>query len=246
MTYYPPRYLFRRYEIVKRIQPASSFLEIGAGNLKLSQELLRFFHNGTLIDYNEKTNTLFKELPPLSRNRLNLIISDFMSHNFQNTFDCIVACEVLEHVRKHNEFVQKMYQLLNKNGQLILSVPSRKKYWSKHDEIVGHLRRYEKEDIIKLLRGDKFTNMEIISYGFPFVNMLRWASILLAKYYYIEKKQWSQKKQSQESGIVQAGKFADILGLVVNKYTCFPFCLFSSFFNKLDLSNGYVISANKA
>jgi len=246
MTYYPPRYLFRRYEIVKRVQPASSFLEIGAGNLKLSQELLRFFHNGTLIDYNEKTNILFQELPPLFRTRLNLIISDFLSHHFQNTFDCVVACEVLEHVPQHHKFVQKMYQLLNKNGQLILSVPSRKKYWSTHDEIVGHLRRYEKEEIIELLGGNKFTNIEIISYGFPFVNIFRLASILLAKFNYNEKKQWTQEKQSQESGIIQAGELANLIGILVNKYTFFPLCLFSTLFNKFDLSNGYIITANKA
>jgi len=245
MTYYPPRYLFRRHEIVKRIQPASSFLEIGAGNLKLSQELLRFFHKGTLIDYNEKTNTLFQYLPPSSRTRLNLIISDFLDYKFQDTFDCIVACEVLEHVPQHHKFVQKMYQLLNKNGQLILSVPSRKKYWSKHDEIVGHLRRYEKDDIIKLLRGVKFTDMEIISYGFPFVNILRWASILLAKYNYNAKKQWTQEKQSQESGIIQAGELANLFGILVNKYTILPFCLISTMFNKFDLSNGYVITVVK-
>jgi len=245
MTYYPPRYLFRRHEIVKRVQPAASFLEIGAGNLKLSRELLRFFHNGTLIDYNEKTNTLFQLLPPSSRNRLKLIISDFMSHNFQNTFDCVVACEVLEHVPQYQDFTQKMYQLLNKNGQLILSVPSRKKYWSTHDEIVGHLRRYEKKEIINLLRDNKFTNIEVISYGFPFVNILRWVSILLAKYNYREKKLWSQKKQSQESGIIDAGIIANITGILVNKYTCYPFCEFSTLFNKLDLSNGYLITAYK-
>jgi SAM-dependent methyltransferase len=245
MTYYPPRYLFRRHEIVKRVRPATSFLEIGAGNLKLSQELLRFFHNGTLIDYNEKTNTLFQDLPPSSRNRMNLIISDFLDYNFQDTFDCIVACEVLEHVPQHHEFVQKMYQLLNKNGQLILSVPSRKKYWSKHDEIVGHLRRYEKEELLELLRDNKFTNFEIISYGFPFVNILRWASILLAKYNYSEKKQWTQEKQSQESGIIQVIELADLFGILVNKYTIFPLCLFSTVFNKFDLSNGYVITAVK-
>lgn len=245
MTYYPPRYLFRRHEVVKRIRPASSFLEIGPGNLNLSRELLLFFHNGTLIDYNEKTETLFQKLPQSTRNRLKLIISDFSSHDFQSKFDCIIACEVLEHVQHDQEFVHAMSKLLNNNGQLILSVPSRKKYWSTHDEIVGHLRRYEKNEIIELLNVNKFSNIEIISYGFPYVNILRWVSILLAKYNYSEKIQWSQEKQSQESGIIQNGSLTDLIGILVNKYTCFPFCLFSTFFNKLDLSNGYVITAYK-
>jgi SAM-dependent methyltransferase len=246
MTYYPPRYLFRRHEIVKIVRPAKSFLEIGAGSLKLSLELLRFFHNGTLIDYNKNTNTLFQGLPPSSRTRLNLIISDFLDYNFQDTFDCIVACEVLEHVPQHLEFIQKMFQLLSKNGQLVLSVPARKKYWSLDDEVVGHIRRYEKEEIMELLHENKFTNIEIISYGFPFVNIFRRLCILWAKFYYDEKKQWNQEKQSQESGIIQTGRLANLTGILVNKYTFYPLCEFSTLFNKLDLSNGYLIAAYKA
>jgi len=145
MTYYPPRYLFRRYEILHMIRPGHNFLEIGAGNLKLSQDLLRLFNTGTLIDYNLETQALYDKLDVSLRQRSQLIIADFLSLALPRQYDCVIACEVLEHVQDDEVFVQKAYRLLCDQGQLILSVPSRMKFWSLHDEIVGHLRRYEKE-----------------------------------------------------------------------------------------------------
>ena len=245
MTYYPPRYLFRRYEILHMIRPGHNFLEIGAGNLKLSQDLLRLFDKGTLIDYNVETQSLYDKLDVSLRERSQLIISDFLSSVLPWQYDCVIACEVLEHVQDDEAFVQKAYRLLHDQGQLILSVPSRMKFWSLHDEIVGHLRRYEKNDIIHLLKKNKFRNISIVSYGYPFVNILRWATICLATYHYREKKQWSQEKQSQESAIVRTGGMADLAGILVNRYSIYPLCVFASLFNKLDLSNGYIITAGK-
>ncbi len=245
MTYYPPRYLFRRYEILRMIRPGHNFLEIGAGNLKLSQDLLRLFNKGTLIDYNVETQSLYDKLDVSLRQRSQLIIADFLSLALPRQYDCVIACEVLEHVQDDEVFVQKAYRLLCDQGQLILSVPSRMKFWSLHDEIVGHLRRYEKEDIIRLLRKNKFRNINIVSYGYPFVNILRWASICMATYHYREKKQWSQKKQSQKSAIVRTGGMADLLGILVNQHSTYPLCILASLFNKFDLSNGYIITAGK-
>ncbi len=245
MTYYPPRYLFRRYEILHMIRPGHNFLEIGAGNLKLSQNLSRLFYKGTLVDYNVETQSLYDKLDVSLHERLELIISDFSSLALPRQYDCVIACEVLEHVQDDEAFVRKAYRLLRDQGQLVLSVPSRMKFWSRHDEIVGHLRRYEKNDLIQLLTKNKFRNINIVSYGYPFVNLLRWASICLATYHYREKKQWSQKKQSQKSGIVQTGGLADLLGILVNQYSTYPLCAFASLFNKFDLSNGYIITAGK-
>ncbi len=99
IPYYPPRYLFRRHEILKGIKPGQNFLEIGAGNLLLSQELLQFFQNGTLVDYNKQTQILFNKLNVSVQERLQLIISDFLPTVLDQKYDCIVACEVMEHVR---------------------------------------------------------------------------------------------------------------------------------------------------
>lgn len=161
-------------------------MEIGPGNLSLAQDLLSKFSRGTLIDFNStEVEQIFNELKEHRKQRLKLIIADFSEYNQFNTkYDCVVACEVLEHIEIDGAFLQKTNKLLVDGGQLILSVPARQKFWSKDDEIVGHYRRYEKEDLYKKLSEAGYTQIDIISYGFPFINIVRLARISLAKVQY--------------------------------------------------------------
>jgi len=232
---------------MKMVKKADHFLEIGPGNLGLAQELLAKFAAGTLVDFNTTdVEAVYNELSEPARKRLKLIIADFSQYDFNEKFNCFVACEVLEHVQDDRSFLRKANQLLVDGGQLILSVPAREKFWSKDDEIVGHYRRYEKQGLYDKLAETGFSEISIISYGFPFENLVRLLRITLAKAQYQEKAQWDQKKQSQQSGfIVKRRPLINLLGLVLNKYTIYPLNLFASLFNGMDLAEGYLVSATK-
>lgn len=245
MKYYPPRFLFRRYEILKRLKKGHHFLEIGPGNFYLSKDLLRYFDRGTLVDYSPYVKNIYDGLEESIRKRLDLIIEDFTSFQFELKFDCVVVCEVMEHIGHDQKFIKKIHGLLNDQGQAILSVPSRHKFWSKHDEIVGHLRRYEKQEIKNMLLKEKFKNISILSYGFPFVIILRLPRILLAGLQYKKKIHWSKKAQTKQSGVSHNCEMPSLLGIFCNPYTIYPLCLFSSLFNGYDLSDGYIITAEK-
>ncbi|MFC1975334.1 class I SAM-dependent methyltransferase, partial [Chloroflexota bacterium] len=214
-------------------------MEIGPGNLNLAQDLLAYFSKGTLIDYNPDVEKVYDNLSELSKRRLEFIVGDFSSITLQTEYDCVVACEVLEHIENDDEFLGLLVGVLSNRGQLVLSVPSRMKFWSKHDEIVGHIKRYEKEEIIKMLSKWRLKNINVVSYGFPFINILRWPRILLAKLQYGKKIHWDQKKQTQGSGIINATQWIDLLGIVCNPYTIYPLNMLSSLFDRYDWSNGY-------
>jgi len=190
----------------------------------LAVELLGVFRRGTLIDFSKDALPAFEALAPSDRNRLDLVI----------------ACEVLEHIRDEAAFLDRVHRLLHPGGQLILSVPARKRLWSDHDQIAGHLRRYERHEVADLLPSRAFRNVSVIAYGFPFVNALRWAWIVLAKLQYKEKAGWSQARQTQESGAAYTGKFARVIGRLVNPVTANPLCRFSALFNNRDWSEGYL------
>ena len=245
MRYYPPRYLFRRYELLKRVKEGNHFLEIGPGNLLLSVDLLRYFRGGTLIDFNQDSRENYGALEKSDRNRLSLIVADFMEYCFEESYDAVIACEVLEHVRNEVAFLDRIRELLNPGGQLILSVPARKKLWSNHDDIVGHLRRYEKKEITNLLSRQNFKRIDIVAYGYPFVNILRMARIGLAKRQYAEKIGWSKERQTKESGSMQKGLLVRSIGLLINPITAHPLCRFSSLFNNRDWSEGYLAIGEK-
>jgi SAM-dependent methyltransferase len=245
MRYYPPRYLFRRYELLQRVTGGDHFLEIGPGRLMLSAELLRHFRRGTLIDFSPGSGAFFTAMGKADRDRLNLIVADFMEYPFEASYDAVIACEVLEHIGDESAFLGKMCGLLNPGGQLILSVPARKILWSDHDEIAGHFRRYERQEITDLLSRQNFKRIDIVAYGYPFINALRLARIILAKWQYAEKIGWSSERKTKESGSGQAGPLARSIGLLINPVTVYPLCLISSLFNGRDWSEGYLVICEK-
>lgn len=228
------------------VYKSNSFLEIGAGNLSLGIDLLTKFNQGTLMDFNtEEVAGIFENITPEKRKKLKLIIADFLTYDkFSEIFDCIVSCDVMEHIENDQAFLTRSYELLRKGGQFILSVPARKKYWSNDDEIVGHFRRYEKKDLEIILKEAGFCDIKIISYGYPFINLSRIIRIWLAKRQYSEKADWDLKKKSQQSAfMVKQNNNLGFISFIMNKYTLYPLYLFSTLFNHLDLSDGYVVIA---
>jgi 2-polyprenyl-3-methyl-5-hydroxy-6-metoxy-1,4-benzoquinol methylase len=245
LTYFPPRYLFRRYEILRQIRPATNFLEIGAGNLQLSQELLHYFEQGKALDFAQTTQADYAKLPLAIRERLSFSAGDFNQLELADNYDCIVCCEVMEHVADDLAFLSKLHALLKRKGQIVLSVPARMRFWSIHDDIVGHLRRYEKVQLLELFKQVGFQQVHIISYGYPFVNLFKVLRISHAKTQYEEKRQWVQQQQTQASGVAPVASYFKWFGILVNPYTFLPFNWLARLFNDYDLSDGYLVTAYK-
>lgn len=245
MRYYPPRFLFRRFELIRRIKAGQKFLEIGPGAFNLTGDLLRLFSDGVLVDYNDEVRGMFNSLGEHERSRLSLVISEFKNYESSEAFSAIIACEVLEHIEDDAEFLRKAYEMLEDQGQLLLSVPAGKKFWSIHDEGVGHLRRYEKRELKEILQEQGFLDIRIISYGYPFVNMLRLPRLVLAKRQHAETTRLTKTQRTKESGLSQYKVMKSFLGLMINRYTFLPLFLLASLFNNYDLSNGYIVVAGK-
>jgi SAM-dependent methyltransferase len=207
---------------------------------------LRYFRRGTLLDYNPAVREIYDALQESIRQRLDLVIADFIALPLSSVeYDCVVACEVLEHVENDEGFIDKMCASLRPQGQLVISVPSRMKLWSRHDEIAGHLRRYEKDSILATLSRRKLVDVEVASYGFPFVNALRYLRIALAYLQYHKKMDLSKVERTRKSGLIKSAPLINLIGLICNRYTCYPFNLVASLFNHHDLSDGYLIIAEK-
>jgi SAM-dependent methyltransferase len=245
VRYYPPRFLFRRYELLKRIDSGSRFLEVGPGSLNLTHDLARHFASGVLVDYNPETAQVFDKLEPGTKSKLSLVICDFQEYQSDQLFNVIVACEVLEHIEQDVSFLKKAYGMLENGGQIVLSVPARRKYWSVHDEVVGHLRRYERNTLRSMLAEAGFSSIEIVSYGYPFLSILRIPRILLAKLQASHAKQVSISDRTKESAFSQYRIMWKGFGLLCNRITTTPFSMIASMFNDKDLSNGYIAIARK-
>lgn len=81
-----------------------------------------------------------------------------------NSFNTIIASEVLEHIQNDKRAIKNIHKLLKEKGKLIITIPIHTYLWEKDDEMVGHKRRYTIEGIIKLLTPE-FHNIRITKIG---------------------------------------------------------------------------------
>jgi ubiquinone/menaquinone biosynthesis C-methylase UbiE len=73
-----------------------------------------------------------------------------------NSYDCIFCIDVLEHIHKPEEALTELHRILRPNGYLILSVPSHMCLWGAHDELAGHVTRFNRKEVINLLRSTQY------------------------------------------------------------------------------------------
>lgn len=247
MKYRAPRFLFRRYEVLRRVRPGKTFMEIGAADLTLTRELLERFERGLALDFTDDLPQSYEKLPATEKERLAVSNINVMTDEVPGDFDCVVACEVIEHIEDDALFMQKIFASLNPGGQVIVSMPAREKFWTVHDELVGHLRRYEKTELTQMLEETGFTDVDVVAYGYPWINWLSHLRVWLARRTLADRADWDQEKQTSMSNHRQipgwlSGSFAPLL---LNKVTVWPFAFFSRLFNSLDLSDGYVVTARR-
>ncbi len=143
--------------------------------------------------------------------------------------------------------MRKIFESLKPGGQAVISMPAKAKYWTVHDELVGHLRRYEKADLIQMLEGIGYADVEVIAYGYPWINWLSHLRVWLARRTMSDRAEWDQEKQTSMSNHRQIPGWlsGSLAPLLVNRVTVWPFALLSRFFSKFDLSDGYVVSMRR-
>jgi SAM-dependent methyltransferase len=95
-------------------------------------------------------------------------------------FELALAFEVLEHVPDDLGLLKTMHGLLAGGGTLVISVPAFRRRWGELDECVGHLRRYEREDLERVIDAAGFENPDLYCYGFPVCTIFS----LLRRIYY--------------------------------------------------------------
>lgn len=223
-------------------------MEIGAGNLALSVELLHKFDRGLAVDFTDDLAESFAGLPQELRGRLDILQANIMDDAIPGDFDCVVTCEVMEHIEDDRAFLMKIRNSLKPGGQAVISVPAKAAFWTIHDELVGHLRRYERAELIEMAANCGFIDVRVVSYGYPWINWLSHLRVWLARRSMTDRRDWAQERQTRMSNHRQipAWLSSSIVPIFFNRFTIYPFALFSRLFNQVDWSDGYILSMNRS
>jgi ubiquinone/menaquinone biosynthesis C-methylase UbiE len=137
--------LLKKLNLKKKIK----ILSIGAGTGE-EVKVLKNYGDVYIIDVNKEViNSMPKEYK-------NKFVMDARKLKFKNEmFDLIVALDVIEHIEGDIKVVNEIKRVLKKDGTILMSVPAFQQIYSKHDAILGHVKRYSKKEVRELFKEFK-------------------------------------------------------------------------------------------
>lgn len=154
-----PRQLFFERTIINKVGSVNSLLDIGCCEGEATKKFNSVFKVGLDTYYPNVKKLKERGIGPLVGDAQNIPIKN-------NTFDCIVATELIEHLPNPENLLKECYRILNKNGKLILTTPNKysiRRYIAKI--ITGrtgnkaHLYTYTHNEIFNLLKKYKFNKI---------------------------------------------------------------------------------------
>jgi 2-polyprenyl-3-methyl-5-hydroxy-6-metoxy-1,4-benzoquinol methylase len=229
-------------DVVKRIRPRR-FVVVGCGGGDVSKLLCSLGMAGTGIDFSraaiEKSRQRLRK--EIEAGTYTLIEGDVtaLGRDALAPCDLGVSFMVMEHVEDDVGFVRTVGRLVRPGGYLAVGVPGRKDRWSFEDETVGHLRRYDREDLQRVLEAGGLREVEIWSVAVPVANVLfRIGEWLVRHSDEAKKAGLSQRAQTEASGLQDIAwktTFPVWLKVVLNRYTLYPVLAFQRLFYRSGL-----------
>lgn len=247
-----PSYILRRHAVLDIFSrfPRGRVLEIGSGAGALFYDLAQQGFSGTAVEASEKARTLMKEvLAPAS----NIQIADSLPVGQEESFDYLMAFEVLEHISDDIETLLNWRSYLKSNGILLLSVPAHHSMWSDSDVYAGHYRRYEKSEIASKMAQTGFEILNIYCYGWPLSNLILPIRRLVHGRMLKKQKDISlMNERSKESRTLESGierttevKLFRIYASLPVRVLILMFAKLQKLFYRRDWGTGYLVLAKK-
>jgi len=169
-----PAFLYRHYLYRRAIRPLakSPFLEVGAGRGDLAVWLAAQGAAGVVLEPSPYAAAAAAERLK-SYGAVAVREDDLAAFRTPERFRLITMMEVLEHIADDAAALRHAAALLAPEGNLVLSVPARMKYWGWRDRTKGHRRRYERAALAASIAEAGLTLRLLWSWGYPFLNILR-------------------------------------------------------------------------
>lgn len=238
-----PTFLYRNYlyeKIVKKFNTKSRYLLIGVGTGYFLKRLEAMGFKGSALDISKESVAIAKA--NTDRKKTDIKIGDILKTKSIKKFDLIFSFEVLEHIKDDQKAINNIYKLLKSGGSFLFSVPAHMSKWGKMDDMGGHFRRYEREEIIKKLKISGFKISKIWTFGFPILNFVQFVS--RTGFFTKNNLDISKVDKTKKSGIRldYDPRFKFILS---NNIFLYPLFKFMDIFISTDRGLGYIVLAKK-
>lgn len=221
---------------LSRDWPPGRFVEMGAGTGHMTRIFLDRGFNGASHDLGADSRRMMRENLAYAGERI-AVVEDLAALP-PASFDYLLAFEVLEHIDADLEVFRDWMRYLRPGGCVLVSVPAHMGKYGRSDEIVGHVRRYEKAALRDLLERSGVEDVRIVNYGFPLTELTRRLSnrIIRDDHSYDG---MSPEQRSIRSAQAKPKAINRALSLVSGRLVT-PFCIVQRWFYRWDLGDGYV------
>lgn len=241
--YAMPRYIMRR-DCVDRILKKSActdkkLLEIGYGAADIFKVYLKYRMKIYGFDFSKAAYETAKR----SYSNNNITLYSEKKDILPNTYDFVVACEVLEHIEDDKQAVKEWASYLKAGGKLLISVPAHMSKWGANDLISGHYRRYERQELIDLCTQNSLKVDYLYCYDFPMGLILNPLRDKRVEKKLKEKSGSTKEELTKTSGLDrESNKFIRVLA---NEHLWSLIARLQRFFYGFDWGSCYLIECTK-
>ena len=196
------------FEIVKHFYKPGKFLfDIGGGNGFVSKYLQTKGIETIMLEPGKDGVINSKK-----RGVKNIICSTLQNLDIQkNIIPYAGLFDVLEHIKDEEEFLSLIYNFLEDNGYLFITVPAFNFLWSEADSHAGHFRRYTLNYLEKILIKQSFQKV----YSTYFFSFLPFPIFLFRTVPYKLKIRKYNKNISKKGHMRKSGFFKKMLELIL-------------------------------
>jgi 2-polyprenyl-3-methyl-5-hydroxy-6-metoxy-1,4-benzoquinol methylase len=242
------------YEALARCDggKAKTFIEVGIGAGVLSRPLCDRGYSGLGVDFSPEAIAKARHLMAehVKSGRYRLVESDiFDLQTGAERFSVGLSMMVMEHVADDVGFVRRIADFVEPGGQVILAVPGRQDRWGIEDETVGHLRRYDRAGLERVLAEAGLRDIAVWSVAVPLANVLFRLSNLMVRLGGEARKTRLSKVEQTKTSSVREIPFKTIFPswftLFLNRRTLYPMFVLQRMFYRTNLGLTMLASGTK-
>jgi len=99
--------------------------------------------------------------------------------DFREYYDFLIVFDVLEHIEGTNDFLQASLYHLKPGGYVFINVPALQALHSRFDEVLGHIRRYDKALLSEQLIDAGFGVLSLRYWGLTMIPLIYARSVIV-------------------------------------------------------------------
>lgn len=242
----PLRYLMRRDRVLglARGLPRGRLVEVGCGAGALLQDLAMLGFDAAGVETSQRARSMAEAM---SKYFAGPSVVGAVP-NWKGQLDVVCAFDVLEHIEDDDQALAEWVSWLKPGGRLLISVPAHRKRWGPGDEWAGHFRRYDRVDLVDLLRQRELQIEHLECYGFPLANLTERIGQATYQRLMAERSEGASKAEATaESGIERrdVGRLFRLIDSLPGRFALRLALAAQAITTRTDWGSGYLVQAKR-